>query len=109
MAINVIDLLYLLTKRILLAAAKPLPILDGVTIGRDGRAMCLNCSKNFSNISKAKRHHFEKHQVSTSVIHLHVRLFGWVVTRDARWYIFEAKLSIWVNFGGPRSGTCWII
>jgi hypothetical protein len=28
-------------------------------------------------------------------------------SRVARWYIFEPKTSIWVNFGGSLCGRCW--
>jgi hypothetical protein len=28
-------------------------------------------------------------------------------TRVARWYTFEPKLPLWVNFGGPLNGEGW--
>jgi hypothetical protein len=30
-------------------------------------------------------------------------------TRVARWYIFQPKIPIWVNFGGSCNGRCWSI
>jgi hypothetical protein len=32
-----------------------------------------------------------------------------VKSRVARWYIFEPKIQIWVNFGGSFNGRCWYI
>jgi hypothetical protein len=29
------------------------------------------------------------------------------VTRVARWFIFNPKIPIWVNFGGPWIEKCW--
>jgi hypothetical protein len=31
------------------------------------------------------------------------------ISRVAGWYIFEPKIPIWVNFGGPKNGKCWYI
>jgi hypothetical protein len=30
-------------------------------------------------------------------------------SRAARWYIFQPKIPIWVNFGGSCNGRCWYI
>jgi hypothetical protein len=27
-------------------------------------------------------------------------------SRDARWFVFKPKISIWVNFGGSCNGRC---
>jgi hypothetical protein len=32
-----------------------------------------------------------------------------VSNRVARWYIFNPKILIWVNFGGSCNGRCWYI
>jgi hypothetical protein len=32
-----------------------------------------------------------------------------VMGRVARWYIFEPKIPIWVNFGKPKIEKCWCI
>jgi hypothetical protein len=32
-----------------------------------------------------------------------------VSTRVARWYNFQPKIQIWVNFGGSCNGRCWYI
>jgi hypothetical protein len=29
--------------------------------------------------------------------------------RVARWFVFEPKIPIWINFGGPCDGRCWYI
>jgi hypothetical protein len=30
-------------------------------------------------------------------------------TRVARWFLFEPKIPLWVNFGGSCNGRCWYI
>jgi hypothetical protein len=30
-------------------------------------------------------------------------------TRGARWFLFKPKIPIWVNFGGPQIGKCYIL
>jgi hypothetical protein len=32
-----------------------------------------------------------------------------LLTKVARWFVFESKIQIWVNFGGSCNRTCWHI
>jgi hypothetical protein len=32
-----------------------------------------------------------------------------MVYRVARWFVFQPKIPIWVNFGGPKNRKCWYI
>jgi hypothetical protein len=47
------------------------------------------------------------HRIDTEEASYMSELVGW--SRVARLFIFEPKIPIWVDFGGPWNGKCWYI